>query len=91
MPNDERRTPRWLFHRVDSEFDFTVAAAASHDNAYVARYWTKAENETQQDWSGHRVWCNPPNSRGQRQQGRHADCYGPKTSFASPTKTLTVT
>jgi phage N-6-adenine-methyltransferase len=65
MANDERRTPRWLFDRLNEKFQFTVDAAASDENALVGNYWTKENDGLKQDWSGHTVWCNPPYSRGQ--------------------------
>jgi site-specific DNA-methyltransferase (adenine-specific) len=63
--NDERPTPRELFNPIDREFHFTVDAAATAENALVNYIWTIADNALRQNWSGHRVWCNPPYSRQQ--------------------------
>lgn len=55
-------TPRWLFHRLDAEFHFTLDAAASADNALCAQYYTEAEDALRQPWTG-AVWVNPPYGR----------------------------
>lgn len=64
MPADGRRddwqTPAWLFDRLHSEFEFTVDAAASAGNAKVRRFWDTASDGLSQEWSGERVFCNPP-------------------------------
>jgi phage N-6-adenine-methyltransferase len=60
---DERRTPRWLFDSINREFNFTLDAAATSENALVPCHFTLAQNSLQQDWSSHRVWCNPPYSQ----------------------------
>jgi phage N-6-adenine-methyltransferase len=53
-------TPLWLFDLLDSEFHFTVDAAASDELHRLPRYWTIRENALAQDWTGERVFCNPP-------------------------------
>jgi phage N-6-adenine-methyltransferase len=63
--NDERRTPRWLFDRLNKVFHFTLDAAASRDNALLPKFYTKEDNAFRQNWYGETVWCNPPYSRGQ--------------------------
>lgn len=62
QPTDDRATPPDLFDPLDRRFGFTVDAAASPDNAKVARYWTKETDGLSQPWAGERVWCNPPYS-----------------------------
>lgn len=57
---DDRWTPPELWNALHERFQFTVDAAASHSNAKLPRYWTKEQDGTAQDWSGERVWCNPP-------------------------------
>ena len=54
------RTPQDFFDLLHKEFQFTVDAAATPENAMLPRYWTKADDALTQDWSGERVWCNPP-------------------------------
>lgn len=61
--SDEWETPHELFKRLHDEFQFTVDAAASKQNAKLPRYWTTRDDGLAQDWSGERVWVNPPYSR----------------------------
>lgn len=56
------QTPPALFARLDKEFDFTLDAAASAENACCATYFTEADNALIQPWDG-RVWVNPPYGR----------------------------
>lgn len=53
-------TPWWLFDELDYEFGFTVDAAASRENCKLDRYWTEETNGLEKDWSGERVFVNPP-------------------------------
>lgn len=62
---DRWETPRKFFDVVSEELNgeyspFTLDAAAASYNALVPNYFTKKENGLLKDWSGHRVWCNPP-------------------------------
>lgn len=59
---DDRRTPRDLFDPLHAEFDFTLDAAASHDNALLPAYLTKSSDALSLPWREQRVWCNPPYS-----------------------------
>ena len=59
---DDRRTPPELFARLDREFDFTLDAAASPDNALCERYFALKDDGLVESWAGERVWCNPPYS-----------------------------
>ncbi len=56
----EWRTPRGLFLALHAEHGFTLDAAATHGNTQLPRYFTAKEDGLAQDWSGHRVWLNPP-------------------------------
>lgn len=40
----EWETPHDLFAELDKEFGFTLDVAASHDNAKVLRYFTRADD-----------------------------------------------
>lgn len=59
---DDRRTPRDFFDRVHAQHHFTIDAAASVDNALLPRFWTRQDDALSMDWTGERVWCNPPYS-----------------------------
>ena len=57
-------TPQSFFDKLDGLFGpFTLDAAASADNYKVANYYTEADDSLSQDWSGNRVFLNPPYGR----------------------------
>lgn len=56
-------TPQSLFDELNEEFMFTIDVASSADNAKCKRFYTKEENGLIADWSGERVFCNPPYGR----------------------------
>src|SRR5690349_10782386 len=60
---NEWETPQDFFDLLNAEFDFTLDAAATADNAKCPTYFTEADDGLAQDWTG-RVWCNPPYGRG---------------------------
>ena len=53
-------TPQDLFDSLNSEFHFTLDAAASDHNHKLPHYYTEEEDGLAQDWGGERVFCNPP-------------------------------
>lgn len=59
------QTPPDIFEPLHREFDFTIDAAASAENALCARYWTIEDDALSKSWAGERVWCNPPYGREQ--------------------------
>lgn len=59
---DNRATPPEIFAEFHRRFNFTVDACALPHNAKLPRYFTPEQNGCAQDWSGERVWCNPPYS-----------------------------
>jgi phage N-6-adenine-methyltransferase len=59
---DDRETTPEVFGVMDRRFGFTVDVAASKDNAKLSRFYTAEDDGLAQDWSGERVWCNPPYS-----------------------------
>lgn len=69
---DSWRTPPWLFAVLDAEFKFGLDAAASNQNALCKNYFTLEDNALEQDWKqaaqGKAVFCNPPYSRGSKEQ-----------------------
>ena len=56
-------TPQWLFDQLNEEFEFTLDAAASDDNAKCQKYFTERENGLLRSWEGETVFCNPPYGR----------------------------
>lgn len=64
---DERATPQAFFDALNTEFGFTLDAAASTGNAKCALFFGTggiAEDALEQDWGGEGsiVWLNPPYS-----------------------------
>lgn len=56
----EWATPQALFDKLDAEFNFTLDACATSDNAKVVNYY--ASDSLEHGWYG-TVWCNPPYGR----------------------------
>lgn len=57
---DEWATPKDFFDTLNEEFDFTLDPCATTDNAKCDKFYTKEQDGLKQDWSGERVFCNPP-------------------------------
>jgi len=60
---DEWETPQELFDKLNREFNFTLDPCATKENAKCDKFYTKKENGLIQDWSGERVFMNPPYGR----------------------------
>lgn len=60
---DEWSTPQHIFDELHREFNFTLDAAASSENAKCKRYYDKQIDGLKQSWAGETVWCNPPYGR----------------------------
>jgi len=58
--SEEWETPQTLFERLDSEFHFTLDACATALNAKCRKYFDKQTDGLAQNWSGQRVFINPP-------------------------------
>lgn len=62
-PNvDDRATTPEDFGKLHERFNFTVDACALPHNAKLPRFFSPAQDGLLQDWSGERVFCNPPYS-----------------------------
>lgn len=53
-------TPWELYRQLDEEFHFTLDPCATEETAKCDIYYTEVENGLIQDWSGERVFMNPP-------------------------------
>ena len=62
----EMETPQNFFDKLNEEFRFTLDPCASDLNHKCDKYYTKEQDGLKQDWSGERVFCNPPYGRGLR-------------------------
>jgi site-specific DNA-methyltransferase (adenine-specific) len=61
--SNEWETPQDFFNEYQKEFRFTLDPCCTHENAKCPRHFTQAENGLTQDWSGERVFMNPPYGR----------------------------
>jgi DNA N-6-adenine-methyltransferase (Dam). len=61
--SEEWATPQKLFDELDQEFFFTLDPCATEKNAKCSKFYTKKDNGLIQDWSGYRVFVNPPYGR----------------------------
>lgn len=55
-------TPQDFFNKLHAEFNFTLDACATAENAKCARYYDREANGLLQPWAGV-VWLNPPYGR----------------------------
>ena len=60
---EEWATPKDFFDALDAEFHFTLDPCSTDDNAKCAKHFTKEQDGLLQDWTGERVFCNPPYGR----------------------------
>ena len=56
-------TPQDFFDRLNAKFRFTLDPCSDGANAKCSKYYTPKENGLIQDWSGERVFMNPPYGR----------------------------
>lgn len=60
--SSEWETPSDLFEALDDIFHFDLDVCATAENAKCKRYFTKADNGLEQEWTG-TCWMNPPYGR----------------------------
>lgn len=60
---DQWATPQSFFNELHEEFTFTLDPCADEFNHKCEKYFTKEQDGLLQDWSGERVFCNPPYGR----------------------------
>ena len=52
-------TPRWLFERLDKEFQFTTDVCATAELAKCEHFYSPEQDGLAQSWGG-ACWMNPP-------------------------------
>lgn len=62
VDRDDLGTDPLLFTRLNARFNFSIDVAASFRNAKSSHYFSVIDNGLAQEWTGERVWCNPPYS-----------------------------
>lgn len=63
MSHDNWGTPIELFDVLDSEFNFTLDAAATEQNSLCGNWITETQDALTTPWQAPAVWCNPPYSK----------------------------
>jgi len=62
--SDDYYTPKWIFDQLGLQFDIDVASPVGGIPWIPAKtYFTQYDDGLTQDWSGKRVWMNPPYSK----------------------------
>ncbi len=59
VSNQSYQTPWWLFVELQKRWEFTLDAAASHENALLPRYLTAEADALTHPWDKV-TFCNPP-------------------------------
>lgn len=60
---DQWSTPQGLFDELNKAFNFTLDPCADSSNAKCDLFYSEKEDGLKQDWSGHRIFMNPPYGR----------------------------
>lgn len=60
--HDEWETPQGFYNKLNDEFNFNLDPCSDGKNNKCTKFFTKQQNGLLQDWSGYRVFCNPPYS-----------------------------
>lgn len=53
-------TPPEFFQELNDIYQFTLDPCATKETAKCSKYYTEKDNGLAKDWSGERVYCNPP-------------------------------
>lgn len=82
--SNEWATPQSLFEELNAEFHFTLDPCADDINHKCDKYYTVNDDGLAQDWSGERVFCNPPYGRqvGNWVKKCFSEVYGGKCNCA---------
>lgn len=57
-------TPDYIFNSLDEEFGFTLDPCCTYETRKCDNYFTPEDDGLHRNWVGHRVFMNPPYSRG---------------------------
>lgn len=53
-------TPQDFYDKLNQEFSFTLDPCCNEENKKCIKYYTETQNGLTQNWSGERVFMNPP-------------------------------
>jgi len=59
----EWATPQELFDQLNKEFNFTLDPCATKENAKCPKFYTKEDDGLSRDWTGEKIFMNPPYGR----------------------------
>jgi len=62
--SNEWQTPALFYDKLDKTFKFDLDPCATARSAKCKKYFTEEDDGLSQDWSGHKVFMNPPYGRG---------------------------
>tara|TARA_R110000824_G_scaffold356764_1_gene544026 strand:- start:68 stop:565 length:498 start_codon:yes stop_codon:yes gene_type:complete len=61
--SSEWETPQYFYDRLNDIYQFDLDPCCTSESAKCEKYFTLNENGLEQDWSGRRVFMNPPYGR----------------------------
>ena len=61
--SDDWATPQSFYDRLNDIYNFTLDPCSDKFNAKCEKFYTEADDGLAQDWSGERVFMNPPYGR----------------------------
>jgi site-specific DNA-methyltransferase (adenine-specific) len=61
--SDEWTTPQWLFDKLNTNYNFTLDAAATQTTSKCSKFYTIEDDGLSQEWTDEVVFCNPPYSK----------------------------
>ena len=61
--SNEWSTPQDFYERLDDKFRFNLDPCCTEQTAKCDKYFTAEDDGLKQDWTGHRVFMNPPYGR----------------------------
>ena len=61
--SNEWETPQVFYEQLNRQFSFTLDPCCTESTAKCDKFFTADDDGLEQDWSGHRVFMNPPYGR----------------------------
>ena len=58
--SNEWYTPKWLYDRLDKEYNFTLDPCATKESAKCDKYYTIEDDGLEQSWANETAFVNPP-------------------------------
>lgn len=61
--SNEWYTPKYIYDELNNEFGFTLDPCCTPESAKCEKFYTQETDGLAQDWTGERVFMNPPYGR----------------------------